>query len=347
MAAEASSGKLRKGAIDVDEMLKNLSEAEKECVFLAKALRQLDTLAPSQHEHVKCRCYRCLAPLSPSPTAGSRGTCHFQVDPIRQLHLPALAPGWEPPAPPSDFRCPITLDIMHEPVVVASGQTYDRESISRWFGSGKSTCPKTGQVLTVLELVPNKALKNLIAKWCRENDVAMESSEASKSELVQAVATNKAVLEATRMTASFLVKKLSICFFPDAANRVVHEIRLLSKSGVDSHAFVGEAGAVPLLYSEDIGLQLNAVMALLNLSILEANKKRIMHADGAVEAVAHIMSSGATWCAKENAAAIVLSLVSVHTYRRRLGQNLSVVRAQPGVRTHLPSHPGAGARRRS
>lgn len=38
MAAEASSGKLRKGAIDVDEMLKNLSEAEKECVFLAKAV---------------------------------------------------------------------------------------------------------------------------------------------------------------------------------------------------------------------------------------------------------------------------------------------------------------------
>ncbi|XP_066309756.1 U-box domain-containing protein 16-like [Miscanthus floridulus] len=235
----------------------------------------------------------------------------------------------EPPAPPPDFRCPITLDIMHEPVVVASGQTYDRESISRWFDSGKSTCPKTGQVLTVLELVPNKALKNLIVKWCRENGVAVESSEASKSEPAQAVAANKAALEAARMTASFLVKKLSICFSPDAANRVVHEIRLLSKSGADSRAFVGEAGAVPLLvpllYSEDAGLQLNAVTALLNLSILEANKKRIMHAEGAVEAVAHIMSSGATWRAKENAAAAVLSLASVHTYRRRLGRNLSVV----------------------
>jgi len=235
----------------------------------------------------------------------------------------------EPPAPPPDFRCPITLDIMREPVVVASGQTYDRDSIFRWFDSGKSTCPKTGQVLTVLELVPNKALKNLIAKWCRENGVAMESSEASKSEPAQAVAGNKAALEAARMTASFLVKKLSISFSPDAANRVVHEIRLLSKSGADSRAFVGEAGAVPLLvpllYSEDAGLQLNAVTALLNLSILEANKKRIMHAEGAVEAVAHIMSSGATWRAKENAAAAVLSLASVHTYRRRLGRNLSIV----------------------
>ncbi|KAG2592624.1 U-box domain-containing protein 16-like [Panicum virgatum] len=235
----------------------------------------------------------------------------------------------EPPAPPPDFRCPITLDIMREPVVVASGQTYDREPIARWFDSGRSTCPKTGQVLTNLELVPNKALKNLIAKWCRENGVAMESSEASKSEPAQAVSANKAAMEAARMTASFLVKKLSISFSPNAANRVVHEIRLLSKSGNDCRAFVGEAGAVPLLvpllYSEDAGLQLNAVTALLNLSILEANKKRIMHAEGAVEALGHILSSGATWRAKENAAAAVLSLSSVHTYRRRLGRNLSIV----------------------
>jgi hypothetical protein len=235
----------------------------------------------------------------------------------------------EPPAPPPDLRCPISLDLMRDPVVVASGQTYDRESIDRWFGSGKSTCPKTGQVLANLELVPNKSLKNLISKWCRENGVAMEACEASKSDQAQAVAANKAALEAARMTASFLVKKLSVSFSPDAANRVVHEIRLLSKSGSDNRAFVGEAGAVPLLvpmlYSEDAGLQLNAVTALLNLSILEANKKRIMHAEGAVEAVTHIMCSGTTWRAKENAAAAVLSLASVHSYRRRLGRNASVV----------------------
>uniref|UniRef100_A0ACD5W003 Uncharacterized protein n=1 Tax=Avena sativa TaxID=4498 RepID=A0ACD5W003_AVESA len=237
--------------------------------------------------------------------------------------------GGESPAPPMDLRCPISLDLMRDPVVAASGQTYDRESIDRWFGSGKSTCPKTGQVLANLELVPNKSLKNLISKWCRENGVAMEVCEASKSEQAQAVAANKAALEVARMTASFLVKKLSVTFSPDAASRVVHEIRLLSKSGSDNRAFVGEAGAVPmlvpLLYSEDAGLQLNAVTALLNLSILEANKKRIMHADGAVEAVTHIMASGTTWRAKENAAAAVLSLASVHTYRRRLGRNASVV----------------------
>uniref|UniRef100_A0A0D9WHP4 RING-type E3 ubiquitin transferase n=1 Tax=Leersia perrieri TaxID=77586 RepID=A0A0D9WHP4_9ORYZ len=241
----------------------------------------------------------------------------------------------EPPSPPPDFRCPISLDLMRDPVVSASGQTYDRESITRWFGSGKSTCPKTGQVLTNLEIVPNKALKNLISRWCRENGVAaMEGSEPSKPQPAPVVTANKAALEAARMTASFLVKKLSVSFSPAAANRVVHEIRQLARSGNDTRAFIGEAGAVPLLVplllhssGGDADTQLNAVTALLNLSILDANKKRIMHAEGAVEALCHVMGSGggATWRAKENAAATVLSLASVHSYRRRLGRNARVV----------------------
>lgn len=235
----------------------------------------------------------------------------------------------EPPAPPPDFRCPISLDLMRDPVVSSSGQTYDRESITRWFGAGKSTCPKTGQVLTNLELVPNKALKNLIQRWCRENGIAVEGGEPGKPEPAPLVTANKAAVEAARMTASFLVKKLSVSFSPGSDNRVVHELRQLAKSGSDSRAFIGEAGAVPLLVpllnSEDAALQLNAVTALLNLSILEANKKRIMHAEGAVAALCQVMGSGATWRAKENAAATVLSLSAVHSYRRRLGRNPRVV----------------------
>ncbi|CAL5095444.1 unnamed protein product [Urochloa decumbens] len=240
----------------------------------------------------------------------------------------------EPPSPPLDFRCPVSLELMSDPVVASSGQTYDRDSITRWFGSGKSTCPKTGQVLTNLELVPNKALKNLIARWCRENGVAVEAAEASgKAEPAPVVAANKAALEAARMTASFLVKKLSASSFSssESTRRVVHEIRLLAKSGSDNRAFIGEAGAagllVPLLRSEeDAALQLEAVTALLNLSILDANKKRIMHAEGAVDALCDVMTrSGASWRAKENSAATVLSLAAVHAYRRRLGRNARVV----------------------
>jgi hypothetical protein len=228
--------------------------------------------------------------------------------------------------PPPDFRCPISLELMRDPVVAASGQTYDREFITGWFGSGKSTCPKTGQVLTSLELVPNKTLRNLISRWCRQNGIPVDACEPGKAEPA-----NKAALEAARMTASFLVKKLSASSSsPESTRRVVHEIRHLARSGQDGRASIGEAGAVgllvPLLRAEHPALQLDAVTALLNLSILKTNKKRVMHADGAVDALCHVMGpAGATWHARENAAATVLSLAAVHAYRRRLGRNARVI----------------------
>jgi hypothetical protein len=82
---------------------------------------------------------------------------------------------------------------------------------------------------------------------------------------------------------------------------------------------------VPLLLSEDSALQLNVVTTLLNLSILEANKKRIMHTEGATDALCHVMGSSATWRAKEKAVATALSLSAINAYHHRLGRNPCVV----------------------
>ncbi|EOD04999.1 hypothetical protein EMIHUDRAFT_220477 [Emiliania huxleyi CCMP1516] len=45
--------------------------------------------------------------------------------------------------PPADFICPITTEIMVEPVVAADGQSYERTAIERWLAT-KSTSPLTG-----------------------------------------------------------------------------------------------------------------------------------------------------------------------------------------------------------
>ncbi|KAJ6812542.1 putative U-box domain-containing protein 16 [Iris pallida] len=216
---------------------------------------------------------------------------------------------------------------MKDPVVAASGQTYDRDSITRWIASGHATCPKTGQALAHHDLVPNKALKNLISLWCKEENIPFDVTEPTNEP--SAVTANKAATEAARMTASFLVETLAVSTGTDAANRVVHELRQLARTGSDFRMFIGDAGGipliVPLLSSPDPDLQLNAVTALLNLSLLEANKKRIMHAEGAVDGVLRVLSSGATWRARENAAATVFSLSGVHSYRRRLGRDRRVL----------------------
>ncbi|KAL2554216.1 E3 ubiquitin-protein ligase [Forsythia ovata] len=68
---------------------------------------------------------------------------------------------------PPYFLCPITLEIMKDPVTVSSGITYDRESIEKWlFSRNNSICPVTKQVVSDSELTPNITVRRLIQSWC-------------------------------------------------------------------------------------------------------------------------------------------------------------------------------------
>ncbi|KAK8631306.1 hypothetical protein V6N13_080060 [Hibiscus sabdariffa] len=233
---------------------------------------------------------------------------------------------------PADFRCPISLELMRDPVVVATGQTYDRESINQWIESGHSTCPKTGQTLAHSNLIPNRALRNLIAMWCREQGFPFET--VGSNETVNGVKATKVAFEATKMTVSFLVNKLSSSQSMEAANGIIYELRALSKTDSDSRACIAEAGAIPTLVrylasgvgSQQPSLQVNAVTTILNLSILEANKTMIMETDGALNGVIEVLLSGATWEAKGNAAATIFSLSGVHAYRKSLGRKTRVIK---------------------
>jgi hypothetical protein len=78
---------------------------------------------------------------------------------------------------PDDFICPITLELMVDPVVAADGHTYDRGPIQEWFDRGSSTSPKTGAELTATELYPNYTVRGQIHTWqdaqrCRPDGLA-------------------------------------------------------------------------------------------------------------------------------------------------------------------------------
>ncbi|XP_071705832.1 U-box domain-containing protein 4-like [Rutidosis leptorrhynchoides] len=74
---------------------------------------------------------------------------------------------------PSDFCCPLSLELMTDPVIVASGQTYERVYIRNWINSGLMVCPKTMQTLVHTNLIPNYTVKALIANWCESNNVKL------------------------------------------------------------------------------------------------------------------------------------------------------------------------------
>ena len=53
--------------------------------------------------------------------------------------------------------CPITQDVMREPVIDREGNTYEKSAILQWLKS-TNTSPITRNVISALELVPNRAL---------------------------------------------------------------------------------------------------------------------------------------------------------------------------------------------
>ncbi|KAJ6707370.1 WDSAM1 PROTEIN [Salix viminalis] len=70
---------------------------------------------------------------------------------------------------PRHFCCPISLDLMKDPVTLSTGITYDRESIDKWIEDGNLTCPVTNQVLASFDQIPNHSLRKMIQDWGFEN----------------------------------------------------------------------------------------------------------------------------------------------------------------------------------
>ncbi|CAA6673648.1 unnamed protein product [Spirodela intermedia] len=71
---------------------------------------------------------------------------------------------------PPFFVCPISLQVMEDPVTLCTGVSYDRESISRWLSAYRqSTCPVTNQPIADKTLTPNTTLLRLIHSWAAAN----------------------------------------------------------------------------------------------------------------------------------------------------------------------------------
>ncbi|XP_037493019.1 U-box domain-containing protein 14 [Jatropha curcas] len=81
------------------------------------------------------------------------------------------------PVIPDDFRCPISLELMKDPVIVSTGQTYERSCIQKWLDAGHKTCPKTQQTRLHTALTPNYILKSLMALWCESNGVELPKQQ--------------------------------------------------------------------------------------------------------------------------------------------------------------------------
>ncbi|KAH0468917.1 hypothetical protein IEQ34_002149 [Dendrobium chrysotoxum] len=223
---------------------------------------------------------------------------------------------------PEDFRCPICLELMKDPVIVTTGQlslasffksaqTYERRCIEKWLEDGHVTCPKTQQRLHSRSLTPNFVVRSLISHWVQANGL-------HRPFLPNKPASCYCLEEHENVTD--LIFRLSSRKLEDQCSAAA-ELRLLAKMGSAYQRCIADAGAVPLLATllsqSDPNTQEHAVAALLNLSIVEDNKELII-SSGALPKIVHVLKNGSME-ARQNAAATLFSLSSVDENKVLIG----------------------------
>ncbi|KAH6558571.1 hypothetical protein KP509_1Z056500 [Ceratopteris richardii] len=135
---------------------------------------------------------------------------------------------------PPHFRCPISLDLMTDPVTLSSGHTYDRSSIERWIADGNTTCPVTMQKLDNVALIPNHTLRRLIQEWCAANASSTLPRIPTPKQPADLHSIRSLVNDAASLS-------------PQDSAQAVRALRITADGGEKNRAIMAEAGAAAVL----------------------------------------------------------------------------------------------------
>lgn len=87
---------------------------------------------------------------------------------------------------PDCFRCPLTQQVMRDPVATCDGQVYERGAIEKWFWQGRRSSPLSGLELEKLTLLPQPALQAAIEAFvshpCAPQELGGSWPEAQSSD---------------------------------------------------------------------------------------------------------------------------------------------------------------------
>lgn len=101
----------------------------------------------------------------PGPPAAGVGQPDLpNAEAAGHAHLAPPAPTAAGPEAPASFFCPITLELMRDPVFTEDGHSYERAAIEQWLRT-RNTSPKTGAAMTTQSITPAHALRNAIEEW--------------------------------------------------------------------------------------------------------------------------------------------------------------------------------------
>ncbi|TKW39637.1 hypothetical protein SEVIR_1G192600v4 [Setaria viridis] len=197
------------------------------------------------------------------------------------------------------FRCPISLELMRDPVTVSTGQTYDRASIESWVATGNTTCPVTRAPLADFTLIPNHTLRRLIQEWCvAHRSMGVERIPTPKqpadADLVRSLVAQGPGLPALR--------RLRALARESDKNRLVMATRE-TRAALAEVAFGSGSGA-----SEELEAEAMAVLALVGLG--EAEAAEVVGREERVTRLGKVLAAGGPLEARVNAGAVVEAAAS-------------------------------------
>uniref|UniRef100_A0A2P2JSS1 RING-type E3 ubiquitin transferase n=2 Tax=Rhizophora mucronata TaxID=61149 RepID=A0A2P2JSS1_RHIMU len=162
------------------------------------------------------------------------------------------------------FVCPLTKQVMRDPVSLENGQTFEREAIEKWFkecrDSGrKLVCPLTQKELKSADLNPSIALRNTIEEWTARNeavqlDMARKSLYVSSAEadILQSLKYVQHICQKSRMNKHVVRNAELIPMIVDMLKsksrrvrcRALETLRIVVEEDADNKAILAEGDTV-------------------------------------------------------------------------------------------------------
>lgn len=213
------------------------------------------------------------------------------------------------------FICPLTKQIMRDPVTIENSQTFEREAIEKWFSECKESnrklvCPLTLKELKTTDMNPSIALRNTIEEWNARNE-AVQLDVARKSLNINYPETD--ILRALRFVQYLCQKSLSnkhiirnaelipliVDMLKSSSRRVrcrtLETLRVVVEDDDDNKEIMAEGDnvrtIVKFLSHEQSKEREEAVSLLYELSKLEALCEKIGSVNGAILILVGMMSS--------------------------------------------------------
>ncbi|OIW20773.1 hypothetical protein TanjilG_23139 [Lupinus angustifolius] len=160
----------------------------------------------------------------------------------------------DPKTPPKEFICPISGSLMSDPVIVSSGQTFERVAVQVCTDLNFSPVLENGSRPDFSTVIPNLAIKTTIINWCNKSHTVHPHAPdyGSLESTVREMMAAEAPEERIRVSEKELLKNVAEnppVNFSHAATELGTRINHFDSGSSEESVIIGESHGTPLPFT--------------------------------------------------------------------------------------------------